>query len=433
MDIGNKDVQKQMRSSQKSAIYFNTFNQIIMLTLTGDVMVLFVSDVLKFSSETTAFLLSLIPFVALIRIPLISILKNFSWNDLIKKSVIIKILCVLAILFIPTSNMNKYIFISIIVVYRIAAEFGGGMCWQPLMRSITDDKSRGEFFGRMRFVFKIFTSVYLLGINIFIGKNISEKNYHILLGISLIGLLIQLFTIGNIKIPEESKINDANHTNLSLKEVLIKYYKPNENLFKALVLHSVFIFVGFKVNVLYLKNILHYSSKIVSIYISLFTFSGIFILPIIGKRIDKNINRSVNFTILSYVIYAVVLLFLPYEDNTYLAIIGVVLLGALAGIIVSTASLIATVLFHKAIKDLSQSFAIINIYQLVLFVVMFLSINFLGFMVSNSEKIKIYIFDYKFDLYRVAFLALIILFMPIFKRFSNSVSWDFPYYYKKIK
>ncbi len=419
MDLSNKDVREQMRISQKNAIYFNTFNQIIMITLTGDVMVLFVSDVLNFSSETITFLLSLIPFVALVRLPLISILNNFSWNDLIKKSVIIKILCVLAILFIPTSNMNKYIFICIILVYRISAEFGGGMCWQPLMRAITDDKNRGEFFGKMRFVFKILTSVYLLGINIFIGKNISEKNYHILLAIALLGLLIQLFTIGKIRAPKENKVDDRESTKMSLKEVILKYYKPREDLFKALILHSIFIFVGFKVNVLYFKSILHYSSKIVSIYISLFTISGIFILPIIGKKVDNNINKSVNLTVLLYVLYGIVLLLLPYNDNNYFVLIGVVLLGGIAGVIISTSSLVVTVLFHKAIKDLNQSFAIINIYQLILYVVMFLSINFLGFMVSNSANMSFNVSFFKFDLYRLVYMLLIIVFLPFVKWISD--------------
>lgn len=60
------DVNSEKKYCQKQAIIFNSFNQIITNTLAGDIMVLFLTDILLFKTVNITFIISLIPLIGLV-------------------------------------------------------------------------------------------------------------------------------------------------------------------------------------------------------------------------------------------------------------------------------------------------------------------------------------------------------------------------------
>ena len=82
---------------QHQAIWFNSFNQIITNTLTGDIMVLFLTDVLLFKTIDITFILSLIPLISIIRLPLIIFTRVKNYTKIIRISVIVKMIFVIFI------------------------------------------------------------------------------------------------------------------------------------------------------------------------------------------------------------------------------------------------------------------------------------------------------------------------------------------------
>lgn len=390
---------------QKQAIIFNAFNQIITNTITGDIMILFLTDILLFKTSDITFIVSLIPLLSIIRIPLIFIFRGGDKIKMIKVSVVIKSVLVSILCFFPSNLIDISKYILLIVIYQIAVEFGVGICWQPLMRIITSNNDRGRFFSRMRFVFMMLNSIYVFIISVFIGDVMREEQYKILLGISLFGLLLQLYSINKIG---KKHIIQKSEPSKTKNKSIIHQIKDNKKIFWALLLELMFLCAGFTLNVVYLKTVLGYSSRLVSLYITINNLGGTLLLPIIGKLLDTDYKRGSKYISILYVIYLALLLCLPvYEKSNLMNIVIIVPFAVFSGIIVAGVYLLMTILQHGLIKYSEDSFIVLNLYQMIVYVASFLITNILGSIILKAEIIKIYVASLAFDLYKIVNIILI--------------------------
>ena len=85
------------KSYQSSMVGLNLSNQIVSITITGDFMILFMSQILNFSDLQNSWLITMLPIIALVRIPLSYLMRRKNLLDLMRWSILSK-LCLLGIL-----------------------------------------------------------------------------------------------------------------------------------------------------------------------------------------------------------------------------------------------------------------------------------------------------------------------------------------------
>lgn len=404
---------------QHQAIWFNSFNQIITNTLTGDIMVLFLTDVLLFKTIDITFILSLIPLISIIRLPLIIFTRVKNYTKIIRISVIVKMIFVILLLLVPLNLLGFYRYSVLIIIYQIAVEFGVGICWQPLMREITTTNDRGRFFGKMRFVFMTLNSLYVFFISVFIGETLNEIQYKFLLFVCFAGLCIQYYAIsklGNIK----GMVRQAYLGNKrSIKDQLF----DNKKILRALLLDIIFLCAGVTLNIVYLKSVLMYSSKIVSIYITVFNISSTLLLPFIGRLLDRNYKKGITYICLVYVFYLIILLNLPFSNRqTSIILIPTILYAIISGIISSGVYLLMTILQHGLISKNEDSFVVLNIYQMIIYISTFVVTNVMGHIITYSENVKFTIGIFTMDPFKIATTVIVICCIIIVKITSKNIA-----------
>ena len=132
------------KSYQSSMVGLNLSNQIVSITITGDFMILFMSQILSFSDLQNSWLITTLPIIALIRIPLSYLMRRKNLLDLMRWSILSK-LCLLGILVvIPYESVTFSIYALFLVLYQIAVELGFGLAWNPLILLLTEEKVRAK-------------------------------------------------------------------------------------------------------------------------------------------------------------------------------------------------------------------------------------------------------------------------------------------------
>lgn len=402
---------------QTQAIIFNSFNQIITNTLTGDIMVLFLADVLLFKTTDITFILSLIPLISIIRLPLIFLMRGTDYIKAIKYSVIVKTGFVIVLLLIPLNHLSFYKYSILILIYQIAVEYGVGICWQPLMREITTTHDRGGFFGQMRFCFMMLNSLYVFLISVFIGESLTEIQYKLLLLVCLVGLSIQYYAIEKLAIGKNFSLKSCN-TNKSIKKLLYE----NRAIVRVLLLELMFLCAGVTLNVVYLKNALMYPSKIVSLYITIFNLSSTILLPFIGRILDRNYKKGISYICFIYIFYLIVLLCLPTNNSkSFVIIIPTILYAILSGIISSGVYLLMTILQHGCITDSGDSFVVLNIYQIIVYISTFFVTNFMGYIITWTNNTHFSISFFNFDSFKIINMVAIFCCMILSKSIKEKI------------
>ena len=74
------------KSYQSSMVGLNLSNQIVSITITGDFMILFMSQILSFSDLQNSWLITMLPIIALVRIPLSYLMRRKNLLDLMRWS-----------------------------------------------------------------------------------------------------------------------------------------------------------------------------------------------------------------------------------------------------------------------------------------------------------------------------------------------------------
>ena len=415
-------INSEKKYCQRQAIIFNSFNQIITNTLTGDIMVLFLTDVLLFKTVNITFIISLIPLIALIRLPLIFVLRRCNKVKIIELSIYIKIAYVIILLTIPWNVLDMWKYTALIIIYQVAVEFGVGICWQPLMKEITSERDRGQFFSNMRFLFMTLNTIFVFLLSLVVGAEMNHTQYKALLLISLFGFFVQIYAIR--KISRQQIISEYNGA--IQKKTLLKLLTDNKNILWALILDFIFICIGFTLNVVYLKTVLGYSSKLVSLYITINNLGGTVSLPIIGRLLDRNLRKGSRYIIFLYLAYMIILIMLPaYLPGNIFNILFIIALALLSGMIASGVYLFMTMIQHSLV-NIEDSFIVLNIYQIVIYVATFIITNIFGVVISRAVTDKAPInYWFSVDLFKAVNILIILISIGVINKMLSEKSYIF--------
>ena len=379
------------KSYQSSIVGLSLSNQIIPITITGDFMILFMSQILGFSDLQNSWLITMLPIIALVRIPLSYLMRRKNLLDLMRWSVLSK-LCLIAILVvIPYERVTFSIYTVFLVLYQITVELGFGLAWNPLILLVTDEKSRAKFLSHLG-LFQLVTSFYTLLISFCIGKELTSFHYRCLLGIALAGLILQFILLKQLQ-TDYHLFQNHQETGRMDWQVLKKQIWYH---LRILLLDSLILYVTLTMNVLYMVQVLHLSANLVSLYSSMSLLGNVLALALAGPCFEK--RRSLFFTILLVMTGCEILLifFLPHDAASY-TVFWSVGWGVLNGAVGAPWGLYISLVKHQAASP--SPFTIWNIYQgiayLVSVFVFYLSGNLVHLSSSSSE----------YDPYRLVLIA----------------------------
>lgn len=249
------------KSYQSSIVGLSLSNQIISITITGDFMILFMSQILGFSDLQNSWLITMLPIIALVRIPLSYLMRRKNLLDLMRGSILSKF-CLLGILIvIPYERVTFPIYAIFLVLYQITVELGFGLSWNPLILLVTEEKSRAKFLSHLG-LFQLVTSFYTLLISFCIGKEITALHYRWLLGIAMASLFLQLILLKPLQTDYRLFQNHQETGRMDWK----LFKKQVWSHVRILLLDSLILYVTLTMNVLYMVQILHLSANLVSLY-----------------------------------------------------------------------------------------------------------------------------------------------------------------------
>lgn len=368
------------KSYQSSMVGLNLSNQIVSITITGDFMILFMSQILSFSDLQNSWLITMLPIIALVRIPLSYLMRRKNLLDLMRWSILSK-LCLLGILVvIPYESVTFSIYALFLVLYQIAVELGFGLAWNPLILLLTEEKVRAKFLSYLG-LFQLVTSFYTLLISFFIGKELTALHYRWLLVIALASLFMQFILLKQLQ-TDYSLFQNHQVTRQMDWQVLKKQLWHHV---RILLLDSLILYVTLTMNVLYMVQVLHLSANLVSLYSSMSLLGNVLALALAGPCFEK--RRSTFFTILLVVTGCEILLifFLPHDAVSYTIFLSISW-GLLNGAVGALWGLYISLVKHQAASP--SPFTIWNIYQgtayLVSVLVFYLSGNLVHLASSSS-------------------------------------------------
>ena len=343
-------------------------------------MILFRILFLSFSDLQNSWLITMLPIIALVRIPLSHLMRRKNLLDLMRWSILSK-LCLLGILVvIPYESVTFSIYALFLVLYQIAVELGFGLAWNPLILLLTEEKVRAKFLSYLG-LFQLVTSFYTLLISFFIGKELTALHYRWLLVIALASLFMQFILLKQLQ-TDYSLFQNHQVTRQMDWQVLKKQLWHHV---RILLLDSLILYVTLTMNVLYMVQVLHLSANLVSLYSSMSLLGNVLAFALAGPCFEK--RRSLFFTILLLVTGCEILLifFLPHDAASY-TIFWSIGWGLLNGAVGALWGLYISLVKHQAASP--SPFTIWNIYQgiayLVSVLVFYLSGNLVHLASSSS-------------------------------------------------
>ncbi len=193
---------KERRNGQHYALLHNLFLQTITFIVVGQYLQLYASDVLGFEPTRIAAIIGAIPLVAFLRFFILDWVRNFGRGRLLTASAIARLIVLVVMLALPVEWMSFGVLLTLLLVFTIAQQFGTGTVWGSLMRDITTDSDRGQFFARMRFAFTAVNAATLLVFSLVITSEMTPGTYKALLGLAIVGQINTL--IWASRIPDKS-------------------------------------------------------------------------------------------------------------------------------------------------------------------------------------------------------------------------------------
>lgn len=250
---------------QRNVIRGQLFTRVVTYITTGAMMQLFANDVLGYSPMRIASILAIIPMVAFIRFPILSRIRRLGYVRMLILSTMCKAIVIAALMVVPLSSLSFTLYLSLLLLFSIAGQLGGGTVWQPLLRDITTNDNRGRFFARMRFTFTLVSMIMTAIIPFFIEDAITINQYRFLLGIALLGLINYIFWIR--KVPELESVS-AIGKRAATGELrnLWRVLKSSKLMRKPLFIVLCFQFSLFPILILYFRQMLNIPSSLITTY-----------------------------------------------------------------------------------------------------------------------------------------------------------------------
>lgn len=194
---------KQRRKAQRSALLYNLFGQTINFIVVGQYLQLYASDVLGFEPTRIAAIIGVIPLVAFLRFFILDWVRKFGRARLLAATAVVRMVVLVVMILIPPAWMTFGLLLGLLLIFTIAQQFGAGTVWGSLMRDITIDSDRGQFFARMRFSFTAVNAITLFVFSLVITNEMTDFAYKALLAVAAIGQVNTL--LWAFKIPDQSE------------------------------------------------------------------------------------------------------------------------------------------------------------------------------------------------------------------------------------
>ena len=189
-------------------------------------------------------------------------------------------------LVIPTAWMSFGLLLALLLVFTVAQQFGAGTVWGSLMRDITTDSDRGQFFARMRFSFTTVNAITLFVFSLVITSEMTALDYKALLGLSVLGqtehalLGIPRFPTRPIGVPSSGRRSLGGY-----KRFIITL--RTSPLLRLPLLISIFMQLSaLPLMAVYLRTMLHVPAQLVSFYLLSSTIGSAISFLIWGKIAD---------------------------------------------------------------------------------------------------------------------------------------------------
>lgn len=276
---------EQRQRGQRYAIIANVIVVLEQFIMLGAMMMLYSTDVLHFSPKDIGAILALTPLIVLARIPFVNAIRRFGKVRTLRFSVALRALMVLVLMLIPARILSLHLYIVILLLYTFIIQAGAGVVWQPLMRDITTHEDRGQFFGRMRFIFTTIGAIAIAGITMVIGEETSEIEYKALLAVTIVFLVHRYYWLGKIpEVNESDQIaSNGRHANgLSLWQIV----RTAPLLRRPLFITLLVALTAVPVFIVYLRQLLYFPANMITLLMFISTVGAAGTLLLWGRVAD---------------------------------------------------------------------------------------------------------------------------------------------------
>lgn len=413
----------------------------VTMVIAGEYMMLYANDVLGLSPQKIAFIFSIAPFVSLLRLPAIPYLQRFGLVRTLRAARAAQSCIILIFIAVPAAYM-KWQLLSLLVVCFVAfRELGLGAVWQPLMRNITTQDDRGQFFGRMRAAFTVVNLPLSAGIAFFVGQRMEEGSFKIILGIAFLGTINSIFWARLI--PEPNAAGDGRLPRVGRAAKHLWFLLKRSKLFRLPLAIAFVITAGqIPIGVVYFREALHVPVSVLGAQIFCATLGQVISLVLWGKVCDAIGFRSVLAGLLGMTSALTLILWLvhpfPLEEISFIEIldtnglsVGALLLFGFVGGVLNAGSgiaLTAATHYHVSARDSLANLNLFALFQLLFQSSMLLVLGvylqqFVQPRMALSDPESLFYFDW-YKVYSAGLVPAAMLFcIPFGARLPNVKPW----------
>jgi Na+/melibiose symporter-like transporter len=423
---------RERAKAQRAALLSQLFAIMVTMVIAGEYMMLYANDVLGLSPQKIALIFSLAPFVSALRLPAIPYIQRFGLVRTLRTARALQSCVILTFIAVPAA------YIVMFVAFR---ELGLGAVWQPLMRNITTQDDRGSFFGRMRTWFTVVNLLLSGGIALFVGQQMGEGTFKIILAIAFLGTLNSIFWARLI--PEPKVSQDGRVPGLWRSTKHIWFLLRRSKLFRlpliiALVITSAQVPIG----IVYFREVLNVPVNILGAQIFCMTLGQVLSLILWGRVSDTMGFRPMLTGLLGLTSGLLLILWLvhpfPVEETSLIEILNtsalsvgaLMVFGFVGGVLNAGAGIAVTAVTHYHVSN-RDSLANLNLFAL--FQLLFQSSLMLALGIYIQQVVKprmapadpdsLFYFDW-YKLYSAGLVpVLMVLCIPLALRLPNVKPW----------
>jgi len=306
---------RERRYGQHYALLHNLFLQTINFIVVGQYLQLYASDVLGFEPTRIAAIIGVIPLVAFLRFFILGWVRNFGRGRLLTATAIARLIVLVVMLALPVELMSFGVLLTLLLIFTVAQQFGTGTVWGSLMRDITTESDRGQFFARMRFSFTAVNAATLLVFSLVITTEMTPNTYKALLGLAIIGQLNTLIWASKIPDKPDDGISPERRPIGGYKRFIITL-RTSPLLRLPLVISVLIQLSLMPLMAVYLRTMLNVPAQLVSFYLLSTTLGAALGFLIWGRIADTLGFRPMlsGLLVLSVAVAPVYLLLSPFDQ-----------------------------------------------------------------------------------------------------------------------
>jgi len=275
----------QRKKAQNAALLAQLFATLIIMTVSGQYMILYANDVVGLTPQQIAVIFSLAPFLSVLRLPAIPTIQKIGLVRTLQLSRFFQGVIILLLILIPATTLNLPTLSLLVGLFILFRELGLGTVWQPLLRTITTEEDRGDFFARMRTCFSLVNLSLSAAVALFIGQDLEEYQYKIILGLAIFGSVNAIFW--SRYIPEPPRIrNPVRSSFIKASKSLWKLCRQSP-LFRVPLLATLVISMAqLPIGLVYFREALNVPANLLAIMIFTATLGQVLSLIFWGRTSD---------------------------------------------------------------------------------------------------------------------------------------------------